>query len=102
MSTVEQMSVPLAHTDRFYIGGEWVTPTTDAMIDVIDSDTEELYFRVAEGQVADVERAVSAARDAFDVGPWPRLTPQERAEYIRALGNTIGARTDDIGQIWPR
>jgi acyl-CoA reductase-like NAD-dependent aldehyde dehydrogenase len=102
MSTVEQMSVPLAHTDRFYIGGEWVTPTTDAMIDVIDSDTEELYFRVAEGQVADVERAVSAARDAFDVGPWPRLTPQERAEYIRALGNAIGARTDDIGQIWPR
>jgi acyl-CoA reductase-like NAD-dependent aldehyde dehydrogenase len=102
MSTAEQVAVPLAHTDRFYIGGEWVAPTTDAVIDVIDSGTEELYFRVAAAQAADVERAVGAAREAFDAGPWPRLTPQERAEYIRALGNAIGARTDDIGQIWPR
>jgi acyl-CoA reductase-like NAD-dependent aldehyde dehydrogenase len=96
------MTVPLAHTDRFYIGGEWAAPTTDAMIDVIDSGTEELYFRVAEARPADVERAVGAAREAFDTGPWPRLTPQERAEYIRALGKAIAARTDDIGQIWPR
>ena len=53
---------PLHHPDQFFIGGEWVKPSTDAMIDVIDSATEQLYFRVAEAKDADMARAVRAAR----------------------------------------
>ena len=54
-------------------------PLTDAKIDVICSVSEEMYFSVAEAQAADIDRAVSAARDAFDNGPWPRITHAQRA-----------------------
>jgi acyl-CoA reductase-like NAD-dependent aldehyde dehydrogenase len=93
---------PLRHADRFFIGGDWVKPSSDAMIDVVDSGTEELFFRVAEAQAADMSRAVAAAREAFDDGPWPRMTHAERAGYLRALGKGLHGRTEEVGQIWPR
>jgi len=102
MSMADEVKAPLRNTDRFFIGGEWVRPSSDAMIDVIDSGTEELYFRVAEAQAADMARAVEAARLAFDEGPWPRLTHSQRAEYLRAIGAGLRGRADDLGQIWPR
>src|SRR5262245_5408074 len=93
---------PLAHTDRFFIGGEWVAASSDAQIDVIDSATEELFFSVAEAQADDIARAVDAARQAFDDGPWPHMTPAERADWIRRLGAGLAARNDVLGQLWPR
>jgi acyl-CoA reductase-like NAD-dependent aldehyde dehydrogenase len=93
---------PVQQPDRFYIGGEWVAPSSDAMIDVIDSGTEELFFRVAEAQAADIDRAVGAARTAFDEGPWPLLTHHERAEYLRAFAKAIPERADTLAQVWPR
>src|SRR5580692_2513620 len=102
MTTSADVSVPIKHTDRFFIGGEWVTPSSDSTITVIDSHTEQPYLTVAEAQAADVDRAVTAARDAFDDGPWTRLSPAERAAYLRAIGAEIRKRTDDIVQMWPR
>jgi aldehyde dehydrogenase (NAD+) len=92
----------LKHADRFFIDGKWVTPASDAMIDVIDSGTEELFFRVAEANAADIDRAVTAAREAFDNGPWPLMTHAERAGYLRALGAGLEERAEALGQIWPR
>jgi aldehyde dehydrogenase (NAD+) len=102
MSLASETSAPIRHADRFFIGGQWVTPSSGATISVIDSGTEELFFSVAEAQAADITRAVAAAREAFDTGPWPRLTHAERAAYLRAIGEELAKRTDDIGQIWPR
>ena len=102
MSTASQASVPIRHADRFFIGGQWVAPSSDATIKVIDPGTEELYFTVAEAQAADISRAVEAARDAFDNGPWAWLTHAQRAQYLRAIGAELKARSEDIGQIWPR
>src|SRR3954454_15278648 len=102
MTLANETAAPVRHADRFFIGGEWVQPSSDASIDVIDSATEALFFRVAEAKEADMSRAVTAARDAFDNGPWPRLTHAERAEYLRALADAIDERVDDLGQIWPR
>ena len=62
------------HGDRFFIGGQWVSPVSDARIEVIDSATEEVFLSVAEAQAEDIARAVTAAREAFDHGPWPRMT----------------------------
>ena len=95
-------AAPLRFPDRFYIGGDWVMPATESTIEVSDSNTGEAYFTIAEAQAADVDRAVSAAREAFDHGPWPRLSHAERAAYLRALGDGLAARSDDFGQIWPR
>src|SRR4051794_7597034 len=102
MTLTSDVDVPIDHSDRFFIGGEWVTPSSDSMFDVIDSGTEAVFFRLAEAQAPDMARAVDAAKTAFDDGPWPRLTHAERAEYLRALGAGLLARGDDLGQIWPR
>jgi acyl-CoA reductase-like NAD-dependent aldehyde dehydrogenase len=94
--------VPLTHPDRFFIGGEWVLPSSDAMLDVVDAATEQLYFRAAEAMPADIARAVAAARLAFDEGPWPNLSHLERAGYLRAMADGVRARGADAAQIWPR
>jgi aldehyde dehydrogenase (NAD+) len=93
-------SAPFKNPDRLFIDGLWVTPSTPKTIDVMNSGTEELFVRVAEAQEADVKRAVSAGRKAFDQGPWPRLSHAERAEYLRAIAREIGTRADDLARIW--
>ena len=102
MAIANDISAPLRHADRFFIGGEWVKPSSDAVIDVIDSTSEQLFFSVAEAKEPDMARAVAAARQAFDQGPWPRLSHEQRAEYLRAIATELEKRTEDLGQIWPR
>src|ERR1700729_506317 len=93
---------PIQHPDRFFIGGAWVAPSSDAVIEVVTPSTEEVFVRVAEAQAADVDRAVAAARDAFDRGPWPRMSHAERAGYLRAIAAELRARSEDVAQVWPR
>ncbi len=102
MAIANDISAPLRHADRFFIGGEWVEPSSDAVIDVIDSTSEQLFFSVAEAKEPDMTRAVAAARQAFDQGPWPRLSHEQRADYLRAIASALEGRTEDLGQIWPR
>src|ERR1700722_4945546 len=100
--SASEARVPVGHTDRFFIGGQWVTPSSDSKISVIDSHSEQVYLTVAEAQAADMDRAVTAAKEAFDHGPWPSLTHAERAAYLRALGDEVVKRSADIAQMWPR
>ena len=51
---------------ELYIGGEWTAPSGDGTIDVVNASTEEVMGRIPEGTPADVDRAVAAARAAFD------------------------------------
>lgn len=92
----------LSHPDQFYIGGQWVKPSTDATIEVVDSSTEQVVLTVAEAHNDDVARAVGAARQAFDDGPWRKQTHHERAEYLRAIAAQLRTRSDEIADIWPR
>ena len=98
MTLTDEPVVPLGNADRFFIGGEWVKPSSDAKIEVIDSGTEEFFFRVAEAQEEDMSRAVAAAREAFDEGPWPRMTHAQRAEYLRAIGPGCGSGPEMSGR----
>jgi aldehyde dehydrogenase (NAD+) len=95
-------SVEFRYPGRFFIDGSWGIPSTDALLDVVDSATERVFLQVAEAKDADIRRAVEAARRAFDDGPWPRLTHLERAEYLRSIAQAFRARADVIGQVWPR
>ena len=91
-----------ANPASLFIDGEWVEPASGGMINVTDPSTEELFVAVAEATEQDVDRAVSAARTAFDHGPWPRLTHAERAFYLVEMGKLLTDRADQIAQIWPR
>jgi betaine-aldehyde dehydrogenase len=92
--------ISIKHPDRFFIGGEWVAPSSASRFDVISPSTEELVLSVAEAQAADADRAVAAAREAFDKGPWPRMSPKERAPYLHALAAALTARNDELAHIW--
>lgn len=92
----------LLHPDRFFIDGQWTTPSTGSMIDVIDSTTEEVFLRVAEATPDDMAHAISAARNAFDHGPWPQMSHAERASYLIAFSEELRRRADDISAVWPR
>ena len=69
--------------ERFFIGGEWLAPGRGRWIEVEDPATEEIFARAPLGRREDARRALAAARDAFDSGPWPRLTPSQRAHYMK-------------------
>src|SRR5439155_7850045 len=102
MSVVRTTTAPVRHADRLFIDGAWVEPSSDATIDVIDSGTEELYYRVAAAGPDDVSQAVGADRRAFDEGPWPRSTHAERADALGALDAGIQERGDVLGQVGAR
>jgi aldehyde dehydrogenase (NAD+) len=82
MSLVTGTEVGLRHEDSLLFGGVWVGPSSMSMFDVIDSETEERLVGIAEAQSVDMTRGVTAARDAFDNGPWLPIT---RAQYLRAF-----------------
>ncbi len=100
--TLSETVVPVRHADRFFIGGDWVAPSSKATFEVIDSSTERVYFRVAEAQPVDMDRAVAAARRAFDAGPWPTMSHADRGVFLKGIAAGLGDRAEDIGQIWPR
>jgi aldehyde dehydrogenase (NAD+) len=92
----------LAHADRFFIDGDWAAPSSGAQIAVVNPATEEVFVKVAEAQRADVDRAVSAARAAFDRGPWPRMSHRERAGFLREIAQRLTAQTDRLADLWTR
>lgn len=85
---------------RFYIGGKWVAPRTSARLDLVSPLTEKVQFSVPAGAPEDMDDAVRAAADAFDNGPWPWLTPAERAKYLIALGEEVEKRLELFKRVW--
>jgi aldehyde dehydrogenase (NAD+) len=91
-------SVKSVH-DRLYIEGEWATPRDGRLVDVINPLTEEPIAQAALGGPADIDRAVRAARAAFDAGPWASSTVQERAAIMTRAGELIAARADEFARL---
>jgi aldehyde dehydrogenase (NAD+) len=92
--------LPSERLDAFFIGGEWVAPSTDQRIPVVMPSTEDVWFTVPAAAPEDVMRAVAAARRAFDHGPWPRLSASERAHYLRRLSQEVVRRHADLATLW--
>ncbi|WP_325099663.1 benzoylformate decarboxylase [Aquamicrobium zhengzhouense] len=86
--------------EKLFIGGSWIDSSSENRLDVISPVTEEKLFSYPEAGPMDIDRAVWAARDAFDNGPWPRMSPQERAVYLRKVADVITRRLDDIAHSW--
>ncbi len=84
---------------KLFVGGDWVDATGDEVIEVVSPHTEEVVATVRAAGPADVDRAVAAARHAFDHGPWPRLDPAERVAAIRRFHEIYGARRPEMAEI---
>ena len=86
--------------DKLYINGAWTPSSGTTQIDVIEAATEAVLARVPEGTAADVDRAVSAARDAFE--SWSQLSVEERAGYLSKISEGLAKRTDELAEIMAR
>jgi phenylacetaldehyde dehydrogenase len=84
---------------KMLIDGQWVAAASGKTFDAINPATGETLARVAEGDKEDVNRAVKAARKAFETGPWHAMTQSARAKLMWKLADLIDANTDELAQI---
>ena len=90
---------PAIHQTQLFIGGQWVPAKSGKTFDTINPATEEVIAQVAEGDAADVDAAVRAARKAFDEGPWPRMDARERGRIMLRLADLIEAEIDELAAL---
>ncbi len=83
--------------DKLFIGGEWVDPAGDGTIEVVNPATEEVVGRIPEGTPEDADRAVKAARAAFDA--WSQTPAEERAAYCATIGAKLAERGDELAAL---
>lgn len=81
---------------KLYIDGDWAKSSGDDWIEAVSPATEEVIGRVPAANRADIDRAVAAARHAFDHGPWPRMTHAERARIIQQAMDHLRAIADEV------
>lgn len=84
---------------KMLIDGKWVEAASGKTFETLNPATGEVLARVAEGDAEDIDRAVRAARRAFDSGPWGRSTPVERARLLFRIADLIEAHGDELAQL---
>ena len=89
----------LAGPHKLFINNEWVDSHSGQTIEVVNPATGKVFARAAAADATDIDRAVRAARQAFDTGPWPALPPVERAKLLWKLAERVEAAADEIGYV---
>lgn len=89
----------LVEHGKLFIGGELVDPLGRDVIEVISPHTEQVIGRVPHAAEGDVDRAVAAARQAFDHGPWPRMTLDERIAVVTRIKDAFAVRYEEIARV---
>jgi phenylacetaldehyde dehydrogenase len=84
---------------RMLIGGEWVDAVNGGRFDVLNPANEETIASVPAGERADIDRAVAAARQAFDQGPWGRARPAERQRLLLKLADLVERDAQTLAEI---
>ena len=83
---------------KMYIDGQWVDSETDRTIETLNPENNEVWATVPEASAKDVDRAVKAAQNAFEVS-WANLHPRDRAKYLRSLANQLRDNAEHLGTI---
>jgi aminomuconate-semialdehyde/2-hydroxymuconate-6-semialdehyde dehydrogenase len=91
-----------AFEGRLFIGGAFVEAADGATFATVDPATNEEIARISAGGAEDVDRAVTAARRAFDTGPWPRATVGQRAKVLRKLGELLVEHREELARLESR
>lgn len=94
-----EVSQFLAQPRKMLIDGQWVEAASGKTFPVYNPATGEVMAHVAEGDKEDIDRAVRAARKAFESGPWRKMSPSERGQAIYRLANLIEQHVDEFAQL---
>src|SRR6202522_4090351 len=86
-------------THKMLINGKWVDAASGKTFPTYNPATGEVLANVAEGDKEDINRAVAAARAAFDTGPWSKITPSHRGKLIWKLADLIEAHAEEFAQL---
>ncbi|WP_433187685.1 aldehyde dehydrogenase family protein [Actinoallomurus sp. CA-150999] len=92
----------VANPRRMFIGGQWTAAVSGKTFATPDPSTGETLAYVAEGDEADIDRAVQAARTAFEQGPWSRMTASDRGRLIWKIGDLILENAEELAQLETR
>jgi len=92
-------TLPRVETARHFINGEFTDAAGGGSFPTLNPATNQPITSVAAGTVEDIDRAVRAARAAFDHGPWPRMAPAERARALLRIAEGIDARVEEIARL---
>src|SRR5580658_8006979 len=84
---------------KLLINGKWVAPKSGKTFETINPATEEVLTLVAEGDKADVDEAVKAARRALEEGKWGKIGPHERARFLFRIAELIDQHTDELAEL---
>ncbi len=84
---------------QLFINGQWVDSASGKTFETPNPATGEILASIAEGDAEDIDRAVRAARAAFDTGPWSRMTPSERGRIIWRVGDLILEHAEELAQL---
>ncbi len=84
---------------KMLIGGKWLDAASGKTFPTFNPATGEVLARVAEGEKEDIDRAVKAARTAFETGPWRKMTPSERGRVIWKIGDLIEKHLEEFAQL---
>jgi betaine-aldehyde dehydrogenase len=95
-------NLPAVTNHQLYINGEFVAPQATVTTDVIDPATTDVIARVPNAGAADVDRAVKAARTAFDASSWKDATAQDRGRILFEIARIIRERADELAAIETR
>jgi phenylacetaldehyde dehydrogenase len=89
----------LAAPKKMLIGADWVDAVDGSRLDVHDPATGEAFDDVPAGGASDIDRAVRAARAAFEGGPWPAMSPAQRERLLLALADKVEANAQELAEI---
>jgi acyl-CoA reductase-like NAD-dependent aldehyde dehydrogenase len=98
--TVVPDGVTIAHPDKLFIGGAWVSAHSGRAIALISPDSEQVVGEVAEADEVDMDASVAAARAAFDHGPWPSTAPADRIAAFRRMVAHLEGRVPELARAW--
>lgn len=99
IATPTVVPVPEVRRTKLLIGGEWREALSGKTFETINPATEQVIANVAEGDAADVDLAVKAARKAFDDGPWSRMDARDRGKLINKLADLIEKNFDELSAL---
>src|SRR5262245_52088151 len=84
---------------KMLIGGKWVDAASGKRFATANPANAETLALIAEGDAEDINRAVAAARKAFDEGPWPSIKPADRTKVLLRIAELIDKHRDELAQL---